>query len=266
MMKLMYMLVGSLLLLLANPPEYQAPKTSGTITYEGMRRIDPSQMRIVIEGRTVAPGSPDAPQLPEVSTFAQKLVFSGNYAREVRDAPAMMIRRFEGTPGQAPINQTRQFSPPFTESRYLDLHQQKIVRVLEVKTDSLTSAYQAEEPFPVAKGWKDTGKTRKIAGYTCQRATSQHKGEEYTIWYTTELPFTYSPIPALTPAKGVVLQVESNNESFKALNIAFAEVPEKEIRPAPAATKVSPQELDKLREKAMADFRQKMFSQPMFDQ
>ena len=75
----------------------QAP-ASGKITYEGMRQIDRSQMRMVINGQEVRPGSPGAPEAPEgapeVMSFTQKLVFAGTMAKEERDRPQnMMIRR-----------------------------------------------------------------------------------------------------------------------------------------------------------------------------
>jgi hypothetical protein len=230
-----------------------------------MRRIDPSQIKIVINGNTVKPGSPDAPPIPDVRTFSQKLIFSGNFAREIQEAPAMMIRRLEGTPGEMPNGPTQRIAAPFTESRYLDLTQKKVIRVLEVKKDSVNSIYLAEDPFPMTNNWKETNKTRKVAGYTCQKATCHWKGEEYTIWYTTELPFTYSPITALMPAQGVVLLVESNNQSFKASGVAFSNIPETEVKPTLNAHKVSGQELDKLRDKAMADFHQRTFSNGPFN-
>jgi hypothetical protein len=237
--------------------------SSGSISYEAMRRIDPSQMKIVINGQEVKPGSPEAPpDLPEVRTFSLKLVFSGNYAKEEHDEAAPIIRRLEAEPGSGVSARTTRLEPPFTERKYVDLSAQKYLEVLEIKKDGTTKAYWAEEPFRKASGWKETGQTRKIAGYACRKATCTWKDETYTIWYTTDLPFTYSPIKDLTPEKGVVLQLEGNEESFKATRVAAKAIPESEVKPPVQAEAVSRAQLTEIREKAMATFRQQLFSSP----
>jgi GLPGLI family protein len=231
--------------------------TSGTIFYEGARRIDPSQLKIVINGEEVKPGSADAPpDLPQVANFSQTLIFSDKYAREEREMPRPFIRTLDGGPGAPEQEQVTKFEPPIAEKRYIDLQSQKIIRVLEVKKDK--KSYQAEESFTRAAGWQDSDKTRKIAGYTCRRATCPWKGETYTIWYTTDLNFTYSPIRELTPPKGVVLMIEGSNESFKAAKVESKTVASSEVQPAPGAEIVSAEQLDDIREKTLADFRQVM--------
>ncbi len=244
----------------------QAP-TSGKITYEGMRQIDRSQMRMVVNGQEVRPGSagaPDAPEgTPEVMPFTQKLVFSGTMAKEERDRPQnMMIRRTEGGPdgADAPGGGTRTVrrTPPFEQQIYLDLANRQRIDVLTVKKDSTTQVYRSEKPMPEATDWQTTSKTKKIAGYICQKATATRRKQPYTIWYTTELPFTYSPVADLTPPKGVVLQIESDTESFKATGVSTEAVAESSVHPPADAKVVSPEELDEMRKKGMADFRQKM--------
>ncbi|HEX8528734.1 MAG TPA: hypothetical protein VF646_01880, partial [Cytophagales bacterium] len=185
----------------------QGPR-SGVITYEGMQKLDPSQFKIIRNGDVVQAGSADAPELPDAMTFALKLTFAGQFAREDTENNGPVIRRFEGSPGGpgGPPRGTVQLPPPFREKKYLDLAARKCIRVLEVPQDSLTRRYQAESDVPPPAGWQEGGKTRKIAGYTCRKATCPWKGDTYTIWYTTDLSFTYSPIAALTPPQGVVLQ------------------------------------------------------------
>ena len=80
----------------------------------------------------------------------------------------------------------------------------------------------------------------------------------YTVWYTTDLPFTYSPVADLTPPKGVVLQIESDSESFKATGVSMEVVAENTVQPPKDAKVISADEMEQMRRKGMADFRQKM--------
>lgn len=264
--------------------------TSGKITYEGMRQIDRSQMRMVINGQEVRPGSPGAPDapegMPEVMSFTQKLVFSGTMAKEERDRPQnMMVRRTMGGDGGArsgPPRETR-LSPPFEQTTFLDLANRQRIDVMTIKKDSVSTTYRTERPMPNAENWQPSDKTKKIAGYVCHKATATAslgrqrtgnrqggaapapgKAETYTVWYTTDLPFTYSPVAALTPEKGVVLQIESDNESYKATSVSAEAIAASAVQPPADAKAVSTDDMEQMRRKAMADFRQKMMSQSPF--
>lgn len=242
---------------------------SGKITYEGMRQIDRSQMRMVINGQEVQPGSPGAPDapegMPEVMSFTQKLVFSGTMAKEERDRPqGMMMRRTMGDGGAGGGSregrpQTTRLAPPFDQQTYLDLANRQRIDVLVVKKDStVTDMYRSEKPMPTAADWTPSDKTKKIAGYLCHKGTATRRKQTYTVWYTTDLPFTYSPIADLTPPKGVVMQIESDNESYKATGVSMEAVAEAAVQPPKAAKSISAEEMDQIRRKGMADFRQKM--------
>ena len=262
---------------LATTVLYGQMPASGKITYEGMRQIDRSQMRMVINGQEVRPGSPGAPEppegAPEIMSFTQKLVFAGTMAKEERDRPGgnMMFRRQgpDGAPdgsggpggggnqGNRPRNMRMNF--PFEQQTYLDLAKNGRIDVLTVKKDSVTSeTYRAEKPLPTAVDWQASDKTKKIAGYVCHKATATHRKMPYTVWYTTDLPFTYSPVADLTPPKGVVLQIESDNESYKATGVSTEAVDAATVEPPKNAKTVSADEMEQIRRKGMADFRQKM--------
>lgn len=272
----------------------QTPLTSGTITYEGLRRIDPSQMRMVINGQDVRPGSPGAPEppdgMPEAISFVQKLVFAGGMAKEERDRPQnMTIRRPMGDGERNGQSVERRLKPPVEQTTFLDLANRQRIDVLTITSDSVRTTYRAERPMPTAENWQPSDKTKTIAGYLCHKATATARltrrpmagrsgpaaaanavpaesgsGETFTVWYTTDLPFTYSPIASLTPEKGVVLQIESDNESFKATGIALEPVDAADVRPTEGAKAVTPDELNELRRKAMADFRQQMLNSRPF--
>ena len=248
---------------------YGQTPTSGKITYEGMRQFDASKVRMVVNGQEVRPGSPGAPDAPEgmpdVISFTQKLIFSGSMAKEERDRqPNMMRQTRDGAsapsgPGAAdrPVRE-RRMNAPFDQQTYLDLANRKRIDVLTVRKDSSSQTYRAEKAMPTATDWTTTSKTKKIAGYTCQKATALRRKQTYTIWYTTELPFTYSPIADLTPPTGVVLQIESDTESFKATGVSAEAIAANTVQPPADAKAVSEEEMDAMRKKGMADFRQRM--------
>lgn len=245
---------------------------SGKITYEGMRQIDRSQMRMNGQG----PGGGDAPEgAPEVMSFTQKLVFARNMAKEERDRPqgGMMFRRQmggDGAPdgGGAPsgeVNagdrarfQQMRANFPMEQQTYLDLANRQRIDVMTIKKDSVKQVYRTARPMPAATDWQTSDKTKKIAGYLCHKATATHRKMTYTVWYTTDLPFTYSPVADLTPPQGVVLSIESDNESYKASNVSAESIAEASVQPPKEAKEISSDEMDQIRRKAMADFRQQM--------
>ncbi|QJW88594.1 GLPGLI family protein [Spirosoma taeanense] len=266
-----------------------ANRLSGRITYEGMRQIDRSQMRMVINGQEVRPGSPGAPDAPEgmpdVISFTQKLVFAGNMAKEERDRPQNMVRQMTmDGPGDSPRPaQNRRMNFPIEQESFLDLAGHKRIEVMTIKQDSVTQMYQTERPMPTPEGWQTSDKTKKIAGYLCHKATATRRPnrrmrgngaapatgndaaeETYTVWYTTDLPFTYSPVADLTPPAGVVLQIESDKESFKATKVSLEAVPETSVQPPKNAKPIAAAEMEQIRRKAMADFRQKMMTNMPF--
>ncbi|MDO7845671.1 GLPGLI family protein [Hymenobacter sp. M29] len=238
-------------------------QTTGHISYEATQRVDLSKLNIVINGQPVKPGSPDFPtDIPETRSFGLTLTFAGPAAKEQREGGGMTIRTvtMNGGTGDTPASapQINNFARPFEEATYLDLANRATTTVLTVKKDDAPTTYRADAPIAPATGWNISSQTKKIAGYTCRKATVPYKKETYTVWFTTDLPFTYSPVRDLTPDKGVVLALESEQEQFRAAKVDLKPVPAAEVQPIATAQKVTPAELKDLREKALADFRQKM--------
>lgn len=272
-------------LLLTQAATAQEAISSGEIRYEVTRRIDLSQMRVNINGQEVRPGGtlPNGQTLdiPQTSTFSQTLVFGNGMAAEKTDMGAGGFRTFrmggDGAPGgggpprdgqgQADGGQ-RRFDPsrmrnnrPFENESYIDMTAQNRITILGIKKDSVTTEYyRSDSPIVRDSTWKEDDKTKKISGYKCQKATANLRNTPYTIWYTTELPFTYSPVARLTPDKGVVLQIESDQEAFKVTKIESKPVDETLLRPNPKAKLVSQKAMDDLRRKAMSSFRQRMMA------
>lgn len=231
-------------------------QTSGHIQYEVTKRIDPNSIRVVVNGEVVKPGSPNFPtDIPETRTTGMSLVFAGNYAKETRESGAQRTTT-TATNGAMAAPQTTVVKSPFAETTYVDLPGRAVATVLTVTRDNATTAYRSNAPFAAPVGWTLTGQTRKIAGYTCRKATAPYQKETYTIWFTTELPFTYSPVRELMPEKGVVLQLEGEKEQYQATKVDLKAVAEADVRPLETAQTVTAAELKDLRAKALADFRQ----------
>ncbi|WP_353721220.1 GLPGLI family protein [Dyadobacter sp. 676] len=242
-------------LLFAAAPAILA-QTSGQINYEIVRKIDQSRLRFMVNGEEVKQGDPNFPtDVPDTRTIGQKVLFAGNFVRENRDEENMM-KRVRMEPGGIP--QMTNAGRPFEEWTITDIADRKILTFVTVGQDKEARTYKSETPIEPVGEWQLTQQTKKIAGYPCQKAVVKYHNEPYTVWFTTELPFSYAPIPALTPEKGVALLIEGSREQFRATKVNLGNVDASLVSPNVQAENVKPEELADIRQKAMADFHQKM--------
>ncbi|WP_031530207.1 hypothetical protein [Dyadobacter crusticola] len=226
---------------------------SGQISYEIVRKIDPSQLRIVINGEPVKPGDPNFPtDIPDSRTLGQQSFISGSYVKEISDDQNTIVSRV--LPNGGPPRTTN-LGRPFDEYKLVDLEGRKVVTFLTLKGPEAKS-YKSESPIERVSGWQVTDETRKIAGYPCKKASVMLKNEAYSVWFTEALQVTYSPVHELTPEKGVVLLIEGAREQFRAVKVQSGHVNAKDVAPLPDAQPVSKDELNDIREKTLADFRQ----------
>lgn len=147
------------------------------------------------------------------------------------------------------------------DTKYLNLADRTVTTVTTLtstNTEYVTPA--APIPTPPA-GWQDLPQTKRIAGYLCHKAMVPFRKETYTLWVTTELPFTYSPVRELTPTRGVVLALSSDQEEYTATRLTPEAVPEAAVRPSPQARPITEAELKELRARANADQRQRLMEQ-----
>ncbi len=248
-------LLSIIALLFAAAPDLLA-QASGQISYEVVRKIDQSRLRFMVNGEEVKQGDPNFPtDVPDTRTIGQKVTFAGNFVRENRDEENMMKRVVMEAGGMERVTNAGR---PFEEYTVTDIAGQKILTFVTVGSDKETHTYKTEAPIEPTPGWQLTQQTRKIAGYLCQKAVVNYHKEPYAVWFTTELPLRYSPVPALTPEKGVVLLVEGSREQFRATKVSMGKVEEKSVMPDSKAESVSPEQLTDIRQKATADFHQKM--------
>jgi GLPGLI family protein len=234
-------------------------QNAGQIAYEVTKKIDQSDIRVMINGEAVKPGDPNFPvDIPDTRSFGQKVLFTDKYAKEIVENRAVAIKMIQnGGPGMG-VPKTTQLSSPFEETSYIDLAQQQTLTYLTVGKDKEAKTYRAQAPIKRAEGWQLTEQTKKIAGYLCRKATVPFQKETYTVWFTTELPITYSPVRQLTPERGVVLLIESSREQFRATKVSTNGVASTDVTPGGSAQAVTEEQLKDLRDKARADFQQKL--------
>ena len=256
--------------------------TSGTIAYETMRRTDLSAVRVSVNGQEMRPGGtlPNGRTLdiPETMEGIENFRFAGNWAmREPIDRRNMMQMRFQSSRGngggdgngsgapQAPSpemmqrmqQRVRRMRFPIEETIHTNLATGKTYTVSTLTVDSTRKEYyQSEQLVSRPADWEVSGKTKKILGYTCQKATCTVKEQPCTVWFTTELPFTFSPVPNFMPDKGVVLLIESDDLLYRATKVSAGTVDEASLKPNPAAKPVTKEEMAEVNKKAMATFRQ----------
>jgi GLPGLI family protein len=99
--------------------------------------------------------------------------------------------------------------------------------------------------------------TRKIAGFDCKKVSIKDKnGSETTVWYTTDLPFSASPMPALW-TEGVVLGVENQRMKFYASSIEYIRIKDSELALPKKAKLISEEEYNV----KQTEFRKRMQEQ-----
>lgn len=72
--------------------------------------------------------------------------------------------------------------------------------------------YEGSEPTPDI-AWTLTDDTLTVSGYLCQQATATHRGVEWRVWYTEEIPSSAGPW-RLRGLPGLIVRAESEAHTF----------------------------------------------------
>ncbi|RPD38429.1 GLPGLI family protein [Chitinophaga barathri] len=260
---------------------------SGVIEYEVTMRMEAGQMRVVTYsaagGRSE--GAPEGmPDLPNLITSKQTLTFSGGKGKletEGGGGPRMMMmggpagtvsdrsNTVVASSGAVPVGAAgrggRPFTanalrPPVSNTTYIDLENRKYLDVSEERKDSVVeNIWYSEENYKETPDFKTSGKTKKIAGYSCKRATVNQGDEQFVLWYTTEIPVSFSPVNGVLPEKGVVLSIESSKRSYIAKKIELKPIAETEVSLPATAQKLTAAELKEKRRSIMEKWHNEQF-------
>lgn len=109
-----------------------------------------------------------------------------------------------------------QFKMPFEEKTYYDMKNKREINYITFIKDDGNEYYHMVEPVELKGEWKEYDKTKKILGFNCKKATIKTPKDTYTIWYTTEAGFNFSPVINLVPPTGLVLKLEGSDISYDA--------------------------------------------------
>lgn len=231
---------------------------SGVIEYEVTAKTDPERMRGFQRG-----GGDDAPEIPDVITFKQTFTFSNNIGKITTERPDFGGGRRQRPEGDTSTRNPRRqgmnggFGQRGNNAQYVDLANKKYDQVFSTFGDD-KKTYYTEEDFIFTANTKSSDKTKKIAGYNCKRATIQLKDDTYTVWYTTELPFSFSPLNGLLPdSNAVVLSAESSRRSFVAKNVSLKAVTDTDLGIPAGAEKISQDQMREIRKQEMDKLRKR---------
>ena len=61
--------------------------------------------------------------------------------------------------------------------------------------------------------WNITSETRKIAGYSCQRASTTFAGRDYEAWFTREIPISDGPYK-FSGLPGLIMNVSDTRRDY----------------------------------------------------
>ncbi|MFY0253002.1 GLPGLI family protein [Chitinophaga sp. 30R24] len=233
---------------------------SGTIEYEVTAKTDPERMRGFQRG-----SDDNAPQIPDVITFNQTFTFSNNVGKLTTERPdfgggrgranggnQQGDNRGGGRPGGGRFGG---FGGRGNNAQYVDLANKKYEQVFTTFGDD-KKTYYTEEDYIFTDNSKSADKTKKIAGYNCKKATIQLKDDTYTVWYTTELPFSFAPINGLLPENNaVVLSAEGSKRSFIAKSVNLKPITDTDLSLPAGAEKVSQEKMREIMREEMEKLR-----------
>lgn len=251
-MKAIYLLAGLLTAL-----QLRAQQQTGRVVYE----FTP-QMQVHMAGGPAGDQAPPPP-MPRAFVIKKEVLFGNN----------QMLRRTldDNTINDFPQNdngiQIRAFGDDeitwlnFTEGRKVE--QREFATKQYLVTDSIRKL-----------NWKLTGQTKTVLGYTCQQAIATRPGKrrmismengvmmrkeipdtsEIVAWFTLTIPVAAGPdYEGQLP--GLILQVEINGTlTFKAIEVS-AKTDVAEIKEPKKGKKVTAEEFNKEREKALDEMQ-----------
>ncbi|GAB4128765.1 MAG: hypothetical protein Fur0027_12710 [Raineya sp.] len=220
------------------------------------------------------------PNIPDAFNFNQKLHVNGNEAKQevIFNFPT---RRGNNPQQQRNNNSFRRFLP----ETFLNFSENKVYIVSNVPRDTVNfDKYVVEKSYTFTPDLKlDSKKTKKIAGYNCKKATLKTKDDEFTIWYTTELGFTYSPLalgsaamgrmwgmgrrggnqqttefPSIVIENAVIVSIEGSEIGYDLKKVSLENVEPNFVKVPADAQKVSDEELAEIMRSRRGNYRFQM--------
>ena len=98
-----------------------------------------------------------------------------------------------------------------------------INQVLIYSENDLPSKYTVVDRF--RPEWKLYDETKKIAKYSCNKASTKYHGRDFTVWYTNDIPISSGPWK-LNGLNGLILEASTNDNLYQFRFISCVEITE----------------------------------------
>lgn len=184
----------------------------------------------------------DTGDAPELITMNRTFTFNAKEGK-------LSSPQFKGQTNR-PQNANRRFRGRRANSEYIDFVNKKYIRAFKPQNND-TTFYIAQDFHP-AESFNLSNKTKKIAGFTCNKATARFRNNEYTIWFTKDIPLTFSPVNGLIPPDGgFVLALKSDRIEYKATNVQMKDVDGNEVAIQGPSHQLTEAEVRDMRRKMM---------------
>lgn len=136
-------------------------------------------------------------------------------------------------------------SPNFSNDQLFLLPREKRLALLDRIGES---EYQVDLKFP-AIDWEIGDETKQVGGYECQQAKGSFGGRNYTVWFTSEIPFPYGPWK-LHGLPGLILEAEDSKQEvfFRFQDFGKLEGIEISVSIPKEAIKTNPKAFEKAKE------------------
>jgi GLPGLI family protein len=234
-----------------------AQTTSGKIIFDHSEKIDASRMKVVTI--TSGNGEGEMPPLPTTIDDERTLIFGGGFAKfEGGGGPRMMRMNMDMSNGEKKEEKSEmKIKAPFESRTFFNLNKKSKIQLLTIKDEAkgTEEAVFTETPFTTPDNIEYTEKTKEIAGFKCKKAVLKEKEGKVTIWYTTDIPYNFSPVEKYTPKEGFVLSIESDEVSYRARKYDNSPIKAEELIMPGGAKKVSDEEFKAKRKAALANFK-----------
>lgn len=162
---------------------------------------------------------------------------SDNFPKEITRNNVLLFNKTSGKWGPAADNNQKRM-----RATYLDFQQDVYLRTFEKRGNDTT--FFIATPFKEAEAFQLTGKTKQILGYNCQEATTTLRNQPVTLWFTKEIPISFSPLNGLIPpGGGTVLELQSSRIHAVATAVDPAELATQQLAVPQPSQKVSRQEI-----------------------
>lgn len=152
---------------------------------------------------------------------------------------------FDNTSGKFASSGSKKHDGRFG-AEFVDFKDKSFSRAFKRKNNDTT--FYIPQPFKEAKSFKLTGNTKKILGYNAKEATASLRKGNATIWFTNDIPVTFSPVNGLIPPQGgLVLDIKDNRMHYQATKVDLKNIESADVTIPTPSHQLSKEEIQKMR-------------------